>query len=209
MSKESMEDAGALTPKNGNEHTYRGSGSDIDLMLTCADTQDNNLVTELSPLGIFSKLPAEIRLVIYEYAAAKRYTTAWVGFYGDSNCNATEPAILRVSSAIRKECLPVFYQVNTFHMIQFRSASDFTTGVLLKWLRCIGESGRGHAKEVVQLHNRLCWCHRVSESGMPKLLLQAVLPTTRTRIRVRMPKMEYHVFDIENLQLECEQDSGR
>ena len=79
------------------------------------------MVMDRSPL---SKLPAEIRIRIYEYAL---YQSPFnIGPYqslkGPSRPGYTEKhhhslALARTCKAVNSECIPVFYSVNTFHIL--------------------------------------------------------------------------------------------
>ena len=165
----------------------------------------NSMAAQIS-LGTLSKLPAEIRVIIYEFATAKQSNRARIDPTIVQRINAEEPTVLRVNSTIRKEALPIFYQINDFVTCTFVGGT-WSDGraekIMLKWLRCIGASGRRSAKEVLQRCGPMCWCklskeqNRTDGNAALQLLIRAVLPGIRT-----LPGGQFHVFNIEGLELD-------
>ncbi|KAK5732233.1 hypothetical protein LTR17_010679 [Elasticomyces elasticus] len=119
--------------------------------------------TGVRPLQ-FLELPREIRNLIYEYA---------VKFYGRQGrdtirlgassskllcsdiLSAVQPAITRVSRQLRKDTLPMFYNVNNFAVKTLdRHAPAIRDGSsqVCRWLRCIG------AEKARMIKNfTVCW----------------------------------------------------
>jgi hypothetical protein len=71
----------------------------------------------------FLRLPAELRVAVYEYALKKPYTIVlhhqerlWAGIQGLEQRLplAVGPALLRVCNDVRREALPIYFQTNTF-----------------------------------------------------------------------------------------------
>jgi hypothetical protein len=73
------------------------------------------VVKPIAQFPLFSKLPAELRLKIYQYAL---YPEDKDGFYDVTRTNGIpEPPLLFTSKAIRNEAIEIFYRKNRFKLI--------------------------------------------------------------------------------------------
>jgi hypothetical protein len=73
------------------------------------------VIKPIAQFPLFSKLPAELRLKIYQYAL---YPEDKDGFYDVTKTDGVpEPPLLFTSKAIRKEAIEIFYRKNRFKLI--------------------------------------------------------------------------------------------
>ncbi|KAK5173174.1 uncharacterized protein LTR77_003296 [Saxophila tyrrhenica] len=98
-----------------------------------------------------SGLPREIPDEIWKYTL---YNPAWNTPSSETCQQPQQPAICRVNQQMRHECLPMFYNCNTFHLHVGDPSS-------VAWLRAIGPSNIQNLRHLIltNIVMRIAPCH--------------------------------------------------
>lgn len=122
---------------------------------------------EKSPL---SKLPPELRNIIYEHIVVNNDKIKVRDFYaGKRTSVAKPPSILHACRQIRGEASPLYYGLNTFDMQSYEGNDK----MLCRWLAGLEAQDRSHLREIRlddtwyeedQVQARIQRCRRISVS---------------------------------------------
>ena len=116
------------------------------------------------PMGLFSKLPAELRNLIWELVVLrdKRVVRFCSDLKEDEADSAEQPALTRTCSAIRNETIPMFYTMNNFFLEDIRSTR--------KWLGTLSKLNRERVDRVyISYHDWMSYGCRFFESQVPEV----------------------------------------
>ena len=183
---------------------------DLSSKLISAGMPDESTeFAEPQPGGMLFRLPAELRIAIYELVVVRTCKELSVDptiidlriirDHGYSEVEAAQPPLTRTCSAIRKETLPIFYKAHDFSINTSTQSEEATTR---QWLRGLGESGRGRIGEAIMYDKYWARCERrMLKSEVMRVLWLWELDGARLSQKRIIDREQYYVFDLRKLKL--------